>query len=490
MIFFCRQWLIPFPFYTTINRAEYSFSFFKEKNHRRIAGATPFIDNVSRAPCTVEMETNDRHVSFVGGHSLEEDDSSIASMDTTDGIYGQDMIVEEVEEEDSEEANDGANNGARANNEANNNHEIQEDNFLFEEDRDPLQMHSPFDVENSMETGYFQGDEETEEAKQGCYATGVPRLEEWEEKKNEKIFVTVGRSRQRLWTYATNEISTIKSNIESLVVRGADDIILENDLLKIYKFLFGTNSNLFRVFENQLGLSKNDYLKFMRTFFLSCKNKQTVSALWATFDIQHDYYMDIKNYNRIWNEIGKLTGSLANDCFWQEIEAALNKCMRALFYDVTPGAPHMIAIDDDKLHFSYGYSSKAEGLKHCHHAKDNRRGFTVHTAAYPASQVPVGAYFQREGESVQATYLRMVKKMFGNNGGDIIPDLRNVTLASDRGYWMPKFLFNNLLEAGANIEGTVKRVSFFIFVFFCFVFFFYIFLYFLFFFNIFFLFFF
>ena len=49
--------------------------------------------------------------------------------------------------------------------------------------------------------------------------------------------------------------------------------------------------------------------------------------------------------------------------------------------------------------------------------------------------------------------------MFGNNDSDILPDFQSVTLASDRGYWMPKFLFNNLLEAGVNIVGTVKCVS-------------------------------
>ena len=418
------------------------------------------------------METSARHVSFLGENSIEEDDSSVMSTETNcNNLYGPDMAIEEVADESNDEASSGSgdkhNNGNEHQNE-NINFQGEED-YIHEEDRDPSQLHSPFDMETSTEAGYFQDDDEMEEAKQGCYATGVPRLEEWEEKKYDKIHLTIGRSRQRLWTFAKNEISVIKSNIQELVVRGADEVILQNDLLKVYKFLFGTGSNLYRVFENHLAISKNDYLKFMRTFFLSCKNKQTVSALWATFDIHHDYYMDVKNYNHLWTEIGKLAGSLSNDCFWQEVEGALNKCMRSLFYDITPGAPHMVAIDDDKLHFAYGQSSKTEGLKRCHHAKDNRRGFTVHTAAYPASQVPIGAYFQREGESVQGTYIRMMKKMFGNNGGDILPDLRNVTLASDRGYWMPKFLFHNLLEAGANVEGTVKRVSFFFILFFNFL---------------------
>ena len=61
-------------------------------------------------------------------------------------------------------------------------------------------------------------------------------------------------------------------------------------------------------------------------------------------------------------------------------------------------------------------------------------------------------------------YLWMMKQMFGNNSSDIIPDLQNVTLASKKGYWMLKFLFHNLLEAGAKDKGVVKKVSFFQFL--------------------------
>ena len=42
-----------------------------------------------------------------------------------------------------------------------------------------------------------------------------------------------------------------------------------------------------------------------------------------------------------------------------------------------------------------------------------------------------------------------------------MPCLRGVTLASDRGYWEKTILFGQMLEAGADVIGTVKRVSFF-----------------------------
>ena len=91
----------------------------------------------------------------------------------------------------------------------------------------------------------------------------------------------------------------LKIILKKLVIKNINKIVLQNDLLKVYKFLFGTGSNLYRTFEHYLDISKKDYLIFMITFFLSCKNKQTVSAIWSMFDIDHDYYMDVKTYNHI-----------------------------------------------------------------------------------------------------------------------------------------------------------------------------------------------
>ena len=343
-----------------------------------------------------------------------------------------------------------------------------DDESIFNETHQNGTHFTPFDIEASEERGYFVADEDYEEAKTGCQFNCVPKLEKWKEVEYDKIDIIIGCSRNRLWLDAKKEISMIKNNIDHLVIRGVDEILLQDNSLKVYKFLFGTNSNLYRVFEQHLGISPTQYLLFLRSFFLSCKNKQSVDALYTTFDINKEYYLDANTYNRLWRDIGDLSGSLATDVFWQDVETVVNKCMRCLFFDNSVDSHHTVAVDDDKLHYAYTRSSRFEGLKCCHHAKDARRGFTVHTAAYPASQVPIGAYFQREGESVQATYKRMMKKMFGNNGGDVMPNLGNVTLASDRGYWMPQFLFKDMLEAGANVEGTVKRVStFFCFVLFC-----------------------
>ena len=313
-----------------------------------------------------------------------------------------------------------------------------------------------YDISNRDD---FLWDDDFEEANDGCNAEGVPDLKNWVEVDEDEISMTVATSRQRLWKYAEDEITTIRDNISSLTFNINDCDWMSDNLQKLYQFLFGTHSTLYRLFHDNLGIDKPTYLQFLQTFFLSCKNNRGVSAIHAMFDIDKKYYMSVDEYNGLWKKIDNLRSTNSSIAFWQALEDAINNNIkRIVFQNSSESVPHLVAIDDDKVHFAWTLSSNADGLKRCHHAKDNRRGFTVHTAAFPASQIPIGAYFQRDGESVQTTYLRMLKKMFGN-GSDVLPDLRNITLASDRGYWMPRFLFQQLLEAGANIQGTVKRVS-------------------------------
>ena len=265
-----------------------------------IVGVITYQSKPSQAPKirtgrkVIQMETlkgNDRRVSFGGVSVLSgdsDDSNSLNSQDTWIIVSNNNATSPMEYEQESKEENGNDDNVIDM--------EVdrEEESVRYaEEEQDPAQIYSPFDVEVSHEAGYFQGNKEAEEARQGCYATGVPKLEEWEEYTCNKIEFTFGAARDRLWYHATKE------NIDNLVMRGIDDIALQNDLLKVYKFLFGTNGSLYCVFEQYLDLSKEDYLIFLQTFFLSCKNKQNVSALSTTFDIQHKLYLNPKVYNKI-----------------------------------------------------------------------------------------------------------------------------------------------------------------------------------------------
>lgn len=118
---------------------------------------------------------------------------------------------------------------------------------------------------------------------------------------------------------------------------------------------------------------------------------------------------------------------------------------------------YQIGLDDDKLHYNYSQNTKTDGLKKDHHAKDNRHGFTAHTACHSAAAAPLNVSFQRTGETVRLTTERMMDTLFGQHTGKV-SRLDNVELAMDRGYWEAVLLFRSL-DQGANIHGTIKRMD-------------------------------
>ena len=95
------------------------------------------------------------------------------------------------------------------------------------------------------------------------------------------------------------------------------------------------------------------------------------------------------------------------------------------------------------------------GLKTTQHVRDNQKGFTLHMAVYSTMCVLLCVLYQQEQESVQDTYNRILKFLFRQERGEALPDLQGVMLASDCGYWKPNLIFNNILRAEVNIEGTV-----------------------------------
>jgi hypothetical protein len=155
----------------------------------------------------------------------------------------------------------------------------------------------------------------------------------------------------------------------------------------------------------------------------------------------------------------------ANDeSFWQVVETLLNDSFMELFMSPaskcsndgdSPQFSYIIGLDDDKLHYNHNSKTPADGLKKGHHAKDNRRGFTAHTACHSATAAPLNVSFQRQHETVHTTVERMLAYLFGKHTGQT-GRLGFLELAMDRGYWEAVLLFL-LLDKGANVHGTIMR---------------------------------
>ena len=290
-----------------------------------------------------------------------------------------------------------------------------------------------------------------------------PKLSDWIEDKvdNDNMTVTVAKARRSLWSKAKQEIMRTKKNISTL--RSSHDNQNRSDIYYLYKYMFGPTSLLAdTLMRNLEGMTASDYLCFMITFLMSCKNKMSVPMMHYCKMLNSSELMETDAYNLLWARIASLGGSMRQQPFWMTIEEVANTTFKALFLGdkSNNGDTYLIGLDDDKLHYNYSSKSPMNGLKGTYHACDCRKGFTLHTAALSASCVPICVMYQRELESVQATYVRILKSLFGRERGEAPPDLRGVTLASDRGYWKPALLFEHVLENGGNVEGTVQRVSF------------------------------
>ena len=229
----------------------------------------------------------------------------------------------------------------------------------------------------------------------------VPPLSKWKELSLfNPIIVTVGKAKRNMWAQAMEEIKLIRQNVADLKL--SLDIIspAAPPMLKVYHTLFGPSSLLSINFCRQLQITKTEFLHFLFTFYISCKNQLNVSTMHESMEINSNVLMSQKKYTAIWNDIKRQEGNTKQIEFWKIIEQTTNQQLRLLFMSSDTNFPYLLGYDDDKIHFEYSTRTKMDGLSQQHHVKDNRKGLTLHTCAFSATCVPVSVSFQQTGESV------------------------------------------------------------------------------------------
>jgi hypothetical protein len=289
-----------------------------------------------------------------------------------------------------------------------------------------------------------------------------PPLKDWIEidPRETTYQVTFGKARRVLWGQFKQEHALFMHNVTKIKC-STNSLSLQT---KVYDFLFGPSSEIANLFMGKLELEKSTYLGFMMTFFKSCRYKMPIAALQGSID--NLWLMPTKEYNGIWRKITMLQRNPRGESFWQELEFIINIKLLELFLGPNDDAETdnlrndmqwLLGLDDDKLHFNYSGATDSDGLKKDHHAKDNRHGFTAHTCCFSATAVPIQVAFQREGETVVTCTRRLINDIYGKHTGQAIR-LHNVSFFMDRGYWNAKVFFD-LLDKGADIHGTVKRMD-------------------------------
>jgi len=284
-----------------------------------------------------------------------------------------------------------------------------------------------------------------------------PPLKDWSElEASTKAEITVGKARRVAWDHGKEEILLHKKNVSAI----NDDDDDADSTSKVYNCLFGSKSKLKALFCETLDISCETYLGFILSFFKSCRYKMSVKNLHDTDDhIQN--LMPTEQYNKIWRDIARAPRHAHGESFWQQVESTLNNAYKELFAEAAAADDvffrYVIGLDDDKLHYNWTKETDSDFIKKDHHVKDNRHGFTLHTAAFSATASPLHVSAQRSSETVRLTTERMLDEIFGKHTGTAA-SLDNVDLAMDRGYWEAKLLFN-LLAKGAHLHGTIKRMD-------------------------------
>ena len=300
------------------------------------------------------------------------------------------------------------------------------DRAVNEDEKDDNELAEPLDPSSedhmigasSIEGGGIVGDNDNNNGNNDDATTtafNVPKLSQWEEKEIDDddvaVTVTVGLALRRLWRQGKKEISILKRNIEAIRTT-QDQTNNRSEIYSIFTFLFGTKSIFCETLRRHLpGLSELDYLRFLTTYFSSCQSQMSLPLKNYSKAINCTNFLEQQNYNLIWAQILALGGSQYSNPLWIMIEDTTNKTLKSLFMGGNDNEKlsYILDIDDNKLHFNYGHNSDMNNLKSTHHIRDNRKGFTLHTAAFSATCVLVAIMYQRDEKSVQDMYLQILK---------------------------------------------------------------------------------
>jgi hypothetical protein len=328
---------------------------------------------------------------------------------------------------------------------------------------DPICIGDEYDDD---EDGYFDStfDDPSPSGRKG------PKPSDWADVSTSSYAptITIDKARRELWKQGKSELQMIMEKMTRRWENSAQYI--ENPTVKkipsdfIFKVLFGYESSaLGQYFGRKLKMDPHTYYRFLGTFWMSCQWGVPVKNLHSSKRFQSNSVMETKEYNAIWTKLSKVGKDLNARAAWMDIEEIVNNTLADIFLpDDMNSFNFLLVIDDDKMHYNKDSPNvDSMGLKDQRHTADNRKGFTKHDTVMAAMDCPIRIAWQREKDTSQSCFERSMRELFGQRTGSGLPAMSNVTIASDRGYWIAGLVFSFLLKCGANIIGTVKRSEWF-----------------------------
>lgn len=331
----------------------------------------------------------------------------------------------------------------------------------------------PTITEEEEDAFYFESFENEEDAEVDLIinheaSADCPRPEDWDDveiSKNNTKF-TIDQSKMEQWKMAKEEIKHVRSRFSLLSGKNEEDIGY-NDVLQFY---FGVESQFARLLQGELEIDKVTYLKFMHTICIQAAYAQTPAQLFNEKALLlKDLLIEKEAYVELWKKLS-LAGRMESSSYvgegrhekyvWEKMEDLANEIFREVTIASRTGTIS-ISLDDDKVWCFMSQSTRFDtfGLKYTTHVKPNRKGIVAHSAITSATGLPLSLQFERKRDSAVSCFKRILNFLFSRTGGsDGVPDLRNVIVASDRGYMVPVLVFQFLIAHGGLFVGTTKRL--------------------------------
>ena len=302
----------------------------------------------------------------------------------------------------------------------------------------------------------------------------VPSTEKWDDVSPSSGYptkITLDNSKVEQWELAKQEIEFVRENLNKLIFDKNKEndngtaVATEDDVIC---YILGPNSDIGLFLQQHLNISAEKYIDFMCTLCIQSSYKVSSTQLFHRDSLLSQAVpMDQKDYNEIWLNISSLKkvevqnsfvgAGRREKCIWEHLEEIVNNLCRSISVSNRPGKIS-IALDDDKIWVSLSGRNKDDlfGIKYTTHNKANRKGIVAHTAVSTGANLPLGIIFEKQKDTSGECFECLLKFLFERNGNC---DLRNITIASDRGYMLPNIVFNFLIKNGSDFIGTTKRMA-------------------------------
>ena len=280
-------------------------------------------------------------------------------------------------------------------------------------------------------------------------------------------FVAMDESKEKQWKLAKQEILHIQKKMRELLYKLPGEDVSKNELVL---YTLGPNSDIGKMLMRELQLSNEKYVEFISTIFIQAAYRVTSTELFDPLSLMKDLSpLAHDEYNKIWLKFAtkkridttKMSTNRREAPIWSQMEELVNSLLRDISISGREGEIS-IALDDNKIWLSQTKSRSADlfGLKYTTHNKANRKGLNAHTAISTGANIPLGIMFERTHDTTISCFKRLFNFMFRHDSdGRDDNAFRNVIVHSDRGYLLPSLVFDFLLQNGANIVGTVKRLA-------------------------------